>query len=39
MSTAYAAVACRAGYSLNEVKSHIQNGKRNLRGLLSAAAG
>jgi RNA polymerase sigma-70 factor (ECF subfamily) len=35
----YAEVASRAGYSLNEVKSHIQNGKRNLRGLLGATAG
>jgi RNA polymerase sigma factor (sigma-70 family) len=27
----YAEVARRSGYTLNEVKSHIQNGKRNLR--------
>jgi RNA polymerase sigma-70 factor (ECF subfamily) len=30
----YAEVARRSGYSLNEVKSHIQNGKRNLKILL-----
>jgi RNA polymerase sigma-70 factor (ECF subfamily) len=30
----YAEVARRSGYSLNEVKSHIQNGKRNLKTLL-----
>jgi RNA polymerase sigma-70 factor (ECF subfamily) len=32
----YAEVASRSGYSLNEVKSHIQNGKRNLRNILAA---
>jgi RNA polymerase sigma-70 factor (ECF subfamily) len=32
----YAEVAARAGYALNEVKSHIQNGKRNLKLMLSA---
>jgi RNA polymerase sigma-70 factor (ECF subfamily) len=30
----YAEVASRSGYALNEVKSHIQNGKRNLRQIL-----
>jgi RNA polymerase sigma-70 factor (ECF subfamily) len=35
----YAEVADRTGYTLNEVKSHIQNGKRNLRNYLLAAAG
>jgi RNA polymerase sigma factor (sigma-70 family) len=35
----YAEVATRSGYSLKEVKSHIQNGKRNLRTLLAAQAG
>lgn len=35
----YAEVASRAGYSLGEVKSHIQNGKRNLRSLLTAGDG
>jgi RNA polymerase sigma-70 factor (ECF subfamily) len=30
----YAEVASRSGFALNEVKSHIQNGKRNLRMLL-----
>jgi len=34
----YAEVARRSGYSLNEVKSHIQNGKRNLRKILAAGA-
>ena len=37
--SSYAEVASRCGYSLNEVKSHIQNGKRNLRGLLAAESG
>lgn len=32
----YAEVARRSGYALNEVKSHIQNGKRNLKTLLTA---
>lgn len=32
----YAEVARRSGYTSNEVKSHIQNGKRNLRILLTA---
>jgi RNA polymerase sigma factor (sigma-70 family) len=32
----YAEVARRSGYALNEVKSHIQNGKRSLRILLSS---
>ena len=32
----YAEVARRSGYALNEVKSHIQNGKRNLKILLTA---
>jgi RNA polymerase sigma-70 factor (ECF subfamily) len=32
----YAEVATRSGYSLNEVKSHIQNGKRNLKIFLTA---
>lgn len=31
----YAEVARQSGYALNEVKSHIQNGKRSLRILLS----
>jgi RNA polymerase sigma-70 factor (ECF subfamily) len=35
----YAEVASRSGYSSNEVKSHIQNGKRNLRSFLAAGAG
>jgi RNA polymerase sigma-70 factor, ECF subfamily len=34
----YAEVATRSGYSMNEVKSHIQNGKRNLRNTLTAEA-
>ncbi len=34
----YAGVASLSGYSLNEVKSHIQNGKRNLRALLAPSA-
>jgi len=33
----YAEVANRSGYALNEVKSHIQNGKRNLKILLTDA--
>jgi len=33
----YAEVARRSGYTANEVKSHIQNGKRSLRILLHAA--
>ena len=33
----YAEVARRSGYALNEVKSHIQNGKRNLKILLTDA--
>jgi RNA polymerase sigma-70 factor, ECF subfamily len=37
-SLSYAEVAGRTGYSLNEVKSHIQNGKRNLRNILAAPA-
>jgi RNA polymerase sigma factor (sigma-70 family) len=32
----YAEVARRTGYTLNEVKSHIQNGKRNLKILLTS---
>jgi RNA polymerase sigma-70 factor (ECF subfamily) len=32
----YAEVTGRTGYASNEVKSHIQNGKRNLRKLLAA---
>jgi RNA polymerase sigma factor (sigma-70 family) len=32
----YAEVAQLSGYALNEVKSHIQNGKRNLKILLTA---
>jgi RNA polymerase sigma-70 factor (ECF subfamily) len=35
----YAEVAGQSGYSLNEVKSHIQNGKRNLRNFLAAETG
>jgi len=35
----YAEVARRSGYAVNEVKSHIQNGKRNLKILLSARPG
>jgi RNA polymerase sigma-70 factor (ECF subfamily) len=35
----YAEVARRSGYALNEVKSHIQNGKRNLKTLLAAETG
>jgi RNA polymerase sigma factor (sigma-70 family) len=35
----YAEVAARTGYASNEVKSHIQNGKRNLRNLLAAETG
>ena len=35
----YAEVARRSGYALNEVKTHIQNGKRNLRNLLAARPG
>lgn len=31
----YAEVARRSGYTVNEVKSHIQNGKRSLRILLA----
>jgi RNA polymerase sigma-70 factor (ECF subfamily) len=34
----YAGVASQTGYSLPEVKSHIQNGKRNLRNLLAPAS-
>jgi RNA polymerase sigma-70 factor, ECF subfamily len=34
----YAEVASRTGYAPNEVKSHIQNGKRNLRGILGTVA-
>jgi RNA polymerase sigma-70 factor (ECF subfamily) len=33
----YAEVARRGGYTPNEVKSHIQNGKRSLRILMQAA--
>jgi len=32
----YAEVARRSGYALNQVKSHIQNGKRALKILLTA---
>lgn len=32
----YVEVAQETGYSLNEVKSHIQNGKRNLKSYLSS---
>jgi RNA polymerase sigma-70 factor (ECF subfamily) len=35
----YAEVARQSGYALSEVKSHIQNGKRNLKLLLSARRG
>ena len=35
----YAEVARQSGYALNEVKSHIQNGKRNLRRTLAARPG
>ena len=35
----YAEVARRSGYALHEVKSHIQNGKRNLKALLTARPG
>jgi RNA polymerase sigma factor (sigma-70 family) len=35
----YAEVAARTGYGANEVKSHIQNGKRNLKNILAAQAG
>ena len=35
----YVEVARRSGYALNEVKSHIQNGKRSLRIFLSATPG
>ena len=35
----YAEVARQSGYALSEVKSHIQNGKRNLKLLLSARPG
>jgi len=31
----YSDISAITGYSLNEVKSHIQNGKRNLKNLLS----
>ncbi len=34
----YAEVAGLSGYSMNEVKSHIQTGKRNLRALLAPSA-
>jgi RNA polymerase sigma-70 factor (ECF subfamily) len=34
----YAEVASQTGYTLKEVKSHIQNGKRNLRAVLLGAA-
>jgi len=33
----YKEVSQETGYSVNEVKSYIQNGKRNLKGLLVAA--
>jgi RNA polymerase sigma-70 factor (ECF subfamily) len=33
----YKEVSNETGYSVNEVKSYIQNGKRNLKGLLVAA--
>lgn len=33
----YKEVSTETGYSVNEVKSYIQNGKRNLKGLLVAA--
>jgi RNA polymerase sigma-70 factor (ECF subfamily) len=32
----YQEVAEQTGFSLNEVKSHIQNGKRNLKNYLSS---
>ncbi len=35
----YATIATQQGYTLNEVKSHIQNGKRNLRNKLIATHG
>jgi RNA polymerase sigma-70 factor (ECF subfamily) len=35
----YAEVAGLTGYALNEVKSHIQNGKRNLRILMTGGEG
>jgi RNA polymerase sigma-70 factor (ECF subfamily) len=35
----YAEVARRSGYGLNEVKSHIQNGKRSLRILMAGPPG
>ena len=35
----YAEVARQSGYALNEVKSQIQNGKRNLKILLTARPG
>jgi RNA polymerase sigma factor (sigma-70 family) len=34
----YTEVARRSGYAANEVKSHIQNGKRNLRNILAVHA-
>jgi RNA polymerase sigma factor (sigma-70 family) len=34
----YAEVGGRTGYAANEVKSHIQNGKRNLRNILGPPA-
>lgn len=33
----YSEVASRSGFALSEVKSHIQNGKRNLKTFLTAA--
>ena len=35
----YAEVVRRSGYALNEVKSHIQNGKRSLRILMAGSPG
>lgn len=35
----YAEVARRSGFTLNEVKSYLQNGKRNLKALLGARPG
>lgn len=34
-SYSYEDVSAKTGFTLNEVKSHIQNGKRNLRNLLA----
>jgi RNA polymerase sigma-70 factor (ECF subfamily) len=35
----YREVAVATGYALNEVKSHIQNGKRNLRAIIERKKG